>query len=136
MYHMVRRTPKRKAAGSNPVRDAKNSAESLDLSRFSAFLIYPNPCLSNYHTAYQVVCLFMSYSEYFADWTRTKNLVLANKNGFFSNSLSTPDFAARSVPPVFVPAPEIFEAVQSVRRDLRVVSLAVPAEAAHFSDSC
>ena len=42
-----------------------------------------------------------------------KNLVLANKNGLFANLLSNPDFAAQSALPVFVPAPEIFEAVEA-----------------------
>lgn len=32
--------PKRNAPGSNPGRDATNNAESLDFSRFSAFLIF------------------------------------------------------------------------------------------------
>lgn len=32
-------TPKRNVAGSTPVWDATNNAESLDFSRFSAFLI-------------------------------------------------------------------------------------------------
>ena len=82
MYQAARHTPKRGVGGSNPLWDAKNSAESLDLSRFSAFLIYPNPCLSNYHTAYQVVCLFMSCNEYFANWTRTKISSLLIKTGF------------------------------------------------------
>ena len=45
MYEAARHTPKRGVGGSNPLWDAKNSAESLDLSRFSAFLVYPNPCL-------------------------------------------------------------------------------------------
>lgn len=38
VYHMVSHTPKRNAPGSSPGEDATNNAESLDLSRFSAFL--------------------------------------------------------------------------------------------------
>ena len=39
MYQAARHTPKRNAPGSNPGRDATNNAESLDFSRFSAFLM-------------------------------------------------------------------------------------------------
>lgn len=34
---MFNQSPKRKVGGSNPLSDAKNSAENVDFSRFSAF---------------------------------------------------------------------------------------------------
>ena len=42
MYEVVSHTPKRKASGSNPLRNIGHIAESLDFTRFSAFLFLVN----------------------------------------------------------------------------------------------